>query len=95
MGLAVSFCGLIGIGAMRSVDLVRLFKRSSERMSPEERVKILRDAPPKTWIAFSQDESKVVANGQTYEEAASRAELEGESDPVLVMIPASWLPRVL
>lgn len=61
-------------------------------MAPEERAKILRDAPPKSWIAFSEDETAVVACGATYEEVVSMAETKGEKDPVVVMTPESWVP---
>lgn len=64
-------------------------------LSSEERAKILRDAPPKTWIAFSEDESKVVAQASTYEEVVAIAEEGGEHDPVLVLTPDSWVPMVL
>lgn len=64
-------------------------------MPTEERVKILRDAPPQTWIAFSEDESRLVATGATYDEVVQKAEDAGVTDPVLVMTPASWIPVVL
>ena len=38
-------------------------------MSADERVKILSEAKPNSWIAFSSDESKLVASGATYSEA--------------------------
>lgn len=64
-------------------------------MSPEERARILREAPPKTWIAFSADESEVIAQAPTYEETVSIAESKGVDDPVLLMTPESWVPMVL
>ncbi len=64
-------------------------------MTPETRVKILVDAPPDSWVAFSEDETKVVAWGSTYEEAVSKAEQEGVTDPVLVKTPKNWSDRVL
>ncbi len=64
-------------------------------LSPNERAKILRDAPPKTWIAFSADESEVIAQSPTYEETVSIAESKGVTDPVLLMTPESWMPMVL
>ena len=64
-------------------------------LSPEERLRILQEAPPKSWIAFSEDESAVVAQATTYQEAVMLAEQKGEADPVLVMIPSSWVPMVL
>ena len=64
-------------------------------MSPQDRLKALREAPPDGWIAFSGDESRVVAHGATYEEAVSNAEKAGESDPLLVKIPFDWTELVL
>lgn len=82
------------------VDLMSGFKRLLQRseetnMHPEERAKILREAPPRTWIAFSEDESELVAQAPTYEETVSLAESKGVHDPVLLMTPDSWVPMVL
>jgi len=63
-------------------------------MSAEERVRILREAMPNSWIALSSDESKVVGYGATYSETVQDAEKHGEEDPVLIKIPDTWEPRV-
>ena len=63
-------------------------------MSTEERVKILAEATP-TWIALSQDESHVIANGENYRKAVENANAAGESDPVLIRVPDAWRPMVL
>ena len=63
-------------------------------MLPEERAKVLLNAPPNSWIAFSEDESRVVGSGSTYAEAVEMAEHEGVEDPVLVKTPDEWLPLV-
>jgi hypothetical protein len=63
-------------------------------MSAEERVRILQEAKPNSWIAFSSDESKLVGSGTTYGDAVEDAEKNGENDPVLVKIPPNWEPRV-
>lgn len=63
-------------------------------MSPEARIKALRDAEPGSWLAFSEDESKVVAHGSTYDEAVEAAEKAGEPNPVITMIPNDWHGRV-
>ena len=64
-------------------------------MSAEERVKILAGAAPNTWVALSQDESRVVANGDNYAQAVENAKDAGESDPVLIRVPDEWRPMVL
>jgi len=63
-------------------------------MSADERVRILSDAKPNSWLALSSDESKVVGHGDSYEEAVQDAEKHGENDPLLIKIPDNWEPRV-
>ena len=64
-------------------------------MSAEERVRILSEAKPNSWLAFASDESKVVGRGDTYMEAVEDAERHGEIDPIMVRIPESWEPRII
>jgi hypothetical protein len=64
-------------------------------MSPEERLDALRKAPPDGWVAFSSDETRLVAYGVTYEEAVRKADENGEGDPVLVKVPRDWSMQVL
>ena len=56
------------------------------------RVDALRSAPLDSWVALSEDESRIVATGATYEEVAKKSEEAGISDPVIVKTPKSWLP---
>ena len=63
-------------------------------MSPEERVRILRDARPNSWIALSADESHLVGRGDTYAEAVAAAKEKGEADPVILKTPDDWSPKV-
>lgn len=63
-------------------------------MSAEERVRILREAKPDSWIAFSEDESKVVAYGDSYSQVVKAAENVGEKEPVIVKTPENWSPKV-
>lgn len=62
-------------------------------MTPEERIRILREAKPDSWIALSADESRVVGRGNTYGEAVEQAKRQGEEDPVLLKIPDNWSIR--
>jgi len=64
-------------------------------MSPETRIDVLRKAPANSWVAFSEDESSLVAYGATYDEAVAAAEEKGVSEPVLVKVPENWSDRVL
>jgi len=63
-------------------------------MTSEERVRILREAKPNSWIALSADESCVVGRGETYAEAVADAEHHSENDPVLIRTPDDWITRV-
>ena len=64
-------------------------------MSAEERLSVLREAKPNTWIAFSVDEDRVIGRGETFEEAAADAEKHGDNDPVLTFVPETWSPTLL
>jgi hypothetical protein len=64
-------------------------------MSNAERVQMLLDARPNSWIALASDESRVVGRGATYAEAVEAAEREGVEDPILIKTPDEWLPLVL
>jgi hypothetical protein len=46
-------------------------------------------------LAFSQDETRVVAEGETFAEAAAAAQAQNEPDPILVRVPEDWTSRVL
>jgi hypothetical protein len=63
-------------------------------MGAEERVRILREAKPNSWVAFSEDESKVVAYGDSYAEVLKAAENVGEKEPVIVKTPENWASKV-
>ena len=61
-------------------------------MSTDERFEALKSAPLDSWVAFSEDETKIVAVGATYDEAVKKSESAGVSDPVLVKTPKAWYP---
>jgi hypothetical protein len=58
----------------------------------DPRLEALRSAPRDKWIALSEDESKIVAVGATYQEAVKNCELAGVTDPVLIKTPKVWMP---
>jgi hypothetical protein len=64
-------------------------------MSPKERIEALKSAPSDSCVAFSQEEERIVACATTYDEVVSKAEREGETDPVIVKVPKDWTPVVL
>ena len=59
------------------------------------RLELLRSAPMNCWIALSKDESKIVAIGKTFVEAAAMAKQSGEKDYFLTRTPDAWLRRAL
>jgi hypothetical protein len=61
----------------------------------EARLKILREAKPKTWVAFNEDETRLMGQGETIDEALETAKRNGCDDPILWRIPVDWSPRIL
>jgi hypothetical protein len=61
-------------------------------MSPANaiRLEILRTAPLDKWVALSSDESRIVAVGDNFQEAADKSEVCGEADPIILKTPPSW-----
>ena len=64
-------------------------------MSPQARIDALRNAPLNGWAAFSEDEERLVAYGETYDEVVKKSEENGVSEPVVVKIPSTWRDMVL
>lgn len=56
------------------------------------RLDALRAAPLDAWVALTEDESKIVAIGATYEEVVTKSDEAGVQDPVIIRTPESWLP---
>jgi len=54
------------------------------------RTEALRTAPPNSWIALSEDESRIIAAGATYEEVVKKSREVGVEEPVLIMTPNNW-----
>jgi hypothetical protein len=61
----------------------------------QEMAQILAQAPPDSWVALSEDESRIVGVGRTMEEAVLKAAEMGVEDPVLTITPKKWTPMVL
>jgi hypothetical protein len=63
-------------------------------VSPENKIRLnlLRSAPLNKWIALSEDESHIIAVGETYSEVSERSDLAGVSDPVILKTPPQWAP---
>jgi hypothetical protein len=63
-------------------------------MNVDDRLEMLRNAPPNAWLALSEDESRVVGTAATYAEVVELATRQGVDDPVLIKTPESWLVPV-
>jgi hypothetical protein len=54
----------------------------------------LEKAPLNGWIAFSEDDERLIAYGATYDEVVANAGKQGVSDLVVVKVPETWIYRV-
>jgi len=63
-------------------------------MSPENiiRLNLLRSAPLNKWIALSDDESKIIAVGETFGEVSDLIDRAGITDSVILKTPPAWTP---
>jgi hypothetical protein len=59
------------------------------------RLELLRSAPLDSWIAVSQDESRVLATGKTFVEADTAAQQTGKEGYFLIKTPDAWISRTL
>ena len=59
------------------------------------RLELLRSAPLNKWIALSEDESRIVAVGDTFGEVSELSDLAGFSDPLILKTPEEWVPLSL
>ena len=58
----------------------------------DARVAALLDAPLDAWIALSDDETRLVAHGATYQDVVARLDEIGDDSSVILKTPPSWLP---
>ena len=63
-------------------------------MSPQNSVRLdlLRSAPLDSWVALSQDESRIVATGRNLNEVIEQTHAMGERDPLILKTPPAWGP---
>jgi len=55
------------------------------------RSEALRAAPLDSWIALTEDETRIVATGATYEEVSRRLDEAGVEESVIIKTPKSWI----
>ena len=58
-------------------------------------LRILRETPPNTWLAFNEEETQVMGQGPTPAAALEVAKRNGCGDPILFLTPPDWRPLVL
>ena len=56
------------------------------------RSEALRNAPLDSWVALTEDETRIVATGTTYDEVAKLLDQAGDTESVILKTPKSWLP---
>jgi TPP-dependent indolepyruvate ferredoxin oxidoreductase alpha subunit len=56
----------------------------------EARVVALRNAPLDSWVALSDDETKILASGASYQEVADELDRMGNESAVILKTPSSW-----
>jgi hypothetical protein len=56
--------------------------------TPTDLSEVLKDAPPGAWIALSRDRTRIVGTGTSLNLAAYQAQLNNESNPVLIRMPS-------
>lgn len=59
------------------------------------RIKALWSAPLDSWIALSEDETRVVATGATFAEVAKLLDEACDENSVILKTPKAWLPLTL
>jgi len=55
-----------------------------------QRSDALRGAPLDSWVALTEDETRISAIGATYEEVAKRLNEAGDDTSIILKTPKSW-----
>lgn len=58
----------------------------------DARVSTLLKAPLNAWIALSDDETRMTAQGASYQEVVDKLNEIGDDSSVILKTPSSWLP---
>jgi len=61
-------------------------------MTDATRLELLKNVPLDSWIALSEDESRIVTIGSSFAEVSRKSELTGVEDPIILKTPKAWLP---
>ena len=58
----------------------------------DARVAALLTAPLNAWIALSDDETRLVAEGETYQDVVDKLDKIGDDSSVILKTPPNWRP---
>ena len=61
----------------------------------DARIAALEQAPLDAWIALSDDETRLIAHGTTYQEVADQLDKIGDDSSVILRTPPAWLPMAV
>ena len=64
---------------------MEMYSLSSESQIPQSPIVPIEFAGK--WVAWNADETKIIASGDSYDEAFDAAHAAGECDPVLAKVP--------
>jgi hypothetical protein len=59
------------------------------------RVAALSQAPLNSWIALSDDETRLIAHGTSYQAVADQLDRLGDQTSIILKTPPSWHPLAL
>jgi S-methylmethionine-dependent homocysteine/selenocysteine methylase len=78
-------------------DMPMMAYMANQTLTPEAaaRLSLLQSAPLDKWIALTNDEKQIIAEGETFAEVATAVEEMGAHDPLILRVPEDWTPRVL
>jgi hypothetical protein len=61
----------------------------------DPRVAALSQAPLNSWIALSDDETRLIAHGTSYQAVADQLDRLGDQTSIILKTPPSWHPLAL
>jgi len=84
----------MGLTPWNRLHIVKCLSIEESNMSSNVTVRseLLRSVPLDSWVALSDDESRIVAVGKSYAEVVQKSDDAGETDPVILKTPPMWAP---
>ena len=63
-------------------------------MSAKDLSALLSAGPRNCWIALNEEETKIVARGESVVDAVAEAKKAGVNDPIVMWAPKEWTPTI-